>query len=629
MNQTYRKNLIALKKVNPSLANKIEQLEIREKDFRIAETKNGQDYTLKMIEDDKERLVHSVYSPRIQAKKTINKLQLGYHNLIGVAGIGCGHYIRALLQEFSPESQVVVIENRLNILKEVMKNQDLTDILSETRNIKIFDGSDEKYITRMKNQLKRIDYVALSAGNVDFFKTPILKQIEKEKYIKFREKFFSTLQFISRTIGNDPGDSILGLKNAFSNLKYILKSSSLEEIKGFKNKPAVCVAAGPSLDKNIDVLKEYQDKVLIIAADTILEKLLNNGIKPNIVGALERTENVYTDFFKELIESNKLPEEISLIAEGIINPKIYNNFPGPKITVFRNTIPLENWFANTAENITAFNTGNSVANLNFSTAFALNCSPIILVGQDLAFAKDGKGHAKDTKYDEQGEKRYDLATVKGYNGEELETRKWWKIFKEWFEYQLAKLDVECIDATEGGAYIDGTTVMSLKKTMGKYCEESITDFDLEEVEVRKNKIEKRIYNFEQKISEKINNLNDIKERIDKILDDLEKAEKEIVKKDTVLDWAQEKFSKINTEIAEMSNMDGVFFFICQSIFIQLERYKVKLGDLKINTEDKFKKWCQYDIDKLNDIKSICGILIDVFNTGKENLEYVESARSEL
>ncbi|GAB6100043.1 motility associated factor glycosyltransferase family protein [Halanaerocella petrolearia] len=628
MNQIYNNNLAALNKINPTLAHKVDRLETTRDDFVVVPTKNGQDYSLKMIESGNERLVHSLYRPRLQAEKKINKLKLGYHNLIGVAGIGCGHYIRAIMQEFSQESQVVVIENRPDILKEVMKHQDLTDILQQIRNIRIFDGSDKRYITRMKDQLQRIDYTALVAGNIDFFKTPILANSEEKDYIRFRKRFFSTLQFINQSVGNDPGDSILGIEQAFSNLEYILQSSSLDEIKEFKNQPAVCVAAGPSLDKNIDVLKEYQDQVLIIAADTILERLLSEGINPDIVGVLERTETVYDYFFKELIKENKLPEDVVLVAEGIINPKIYNNFPGKKVSVFRNNIPSEQWLAETTGEITSFDTGNSVANLNYSTALALGCSPIVLVGQDLAFSKEGKGHATGTKYDEVGEKKDEIVTVEGYNGEELKARKWWKIFKEWFEYRIAETEVKCIDATEGGAYIEGTELMSLQEVVEEYCQENLADINQISNSVSTNKIENRVDSLEKGISEELNRLKEIKEMIEEIVDLLETVEKKIDTANNTVGWAQKKFNEINTQIAQMSNGDAIFFFVCQAIFIQLERNKVQLGDLSIDTKNKFKDWCRYDLDKLDDIKQICDILIDVFSEGKESIEQIKLARSD-
>ena len=407
-----------------------------------------------------------------------------------------------------------------------------------------------------------------------------------------------------------------------TNIDKILETSELASIDKYKNKPVVCVAAGPSLDKNIDVLKEYQDQVLIIAADTILEKLLKNDIIPDIVGVLERIDKVYNYFFKDLIENNNLPEEITLISEGIAPPKLYNNFPGTIISVFRDNVPSEQWFVNNIKGVTGFNTGNSVANLNFSIACALECSPIVLVGQDLAYDENGQAHSSETKYEEVGENDNpkEQVYVEGYNGEKLKTRKWWKIFKDWFEYRIADTGVQCIDATEGGAHIEGTEIMTLKETADKYFKTKKEFFSQEITLVGEGKIKNRKKQFKSAIKEKINIFEEIKKEIVAIRELIEEAKENLNNQKNFLEFANDKFVEINTKIAKMSNMDGMFFFICQSLFIQMERYKVQMGDLSINTKDKFINWFNYDLDKLNDLTRICDITIDILNDGIDNIK---------
>ena len=209
MSDVYKKNLEALSKINVPLARKVDELEVTKKDFEVIPTKADDDFTIRLNMNQTSKLVHSLYRPHEQAEKKIKKLKLGYYNLIGVASIGCGHYIREILDGFNKESQLIIIENRLDILKEVMKKQDLTDIFIPS-NVKIFDGSTDDYIYQLKEQMRRIDYNSLIAGNVDFFYTPGLLEIERKKYKRFRKRFFSTLNFLARTVGNDPGDTLIG-----------------------------------------------------------------------------------------------------------------------------------------------------------------------------------------------------------------------------------------------------------------------------------------------------------------------------------------------------------------------------------------------------------------------------------
>ena len=623
MVDVYQRNLKELKKINSSLAKKLDDLNHKKNDFKIIKTKNNKDFTIRLKINDNDKFVHSLYRPREQAKKEIAKLNLEHYNLIGVAGIGCGHYIRELLNKFNLESQLIIIENRLDIFKEVLKNQDLTDIFKK-RNVQIFDGSDDNYSLRMRKWLRRIDYNALSAGNVDFFKTPILKEKNKDIYDKFVEDFFSNLNYVANTLGNDPGDTLIGLKHGFQNIKYLLQNSfDFTKLNYYKNKPAICVASGPSLDKNIDILKKYQDNALVLSAGTSLHKLLNYGIKPDIFSVLERPEKVYKYTIKDIVEDGVFPEDLVAILNGVVHSKIFNNITSDIIPIFRDNVHTEEWFVKNIKNLVGFDTGLSVANLTFNIARLLGCSPIILVGQDLSFTPDGKRHAKDTKYDELGErklKNHEIVEVEGYNGEKLKARKLWKQFKNWFEYTIKEEDIKCIDATEGGVYIEGTKIMSLKEVADKYLNNKVNKFNNFVEYDSKEENNKKALKLQKKISDKIDILKDIKEDIEEIIEILKFSKKEINETENIKKFAREQFVEINTKMAKMSNKDKAFFFICQAPLIQLERYKVQMGDLMVNTREKFNNFCNYYLDMLDAIIDISDKTIEFFELGKDNIE---------
>ena len=82
------------------------------------------------------------------------------------------------------------------------------------------------------------------------------------------------------------------LKNVRKNKKYLKYGKSIENLKGYKfnkEKVAVVVGAGPSLRRcnQIETLKEYKDRLIIISADGALYYLLDNGIIPDLVITLD------------------------------------------------------------------------------------------------------------------------------------------------------------------------------------------------------------------------------------------------------------------------------------------------------------------------------------------------------
>ena len=315
-----------------------------------------------------------------------------------------------------------------------------------------------------------------------------------------------------------------------------------------------------------------------------------------------------------------------MVCEGVVYPKILDEFPGKKVTVFRDVIAVENWFVENIKGIIGLDPGNSVAILNFSIAQHLGCSPIILIGQDLAFSQDGKAHTGDTGYDDHGDdnlqdqSQSDLVEVIGYNGEKLETKKWWKIFKEWFELKIVKDDIHCIDATEGGAYIEGTEVMTLKEVAEKYFTEKKIAFNQVCTPASSPLKRTRREALEDPIKEKIKIYKDIINRVGLVINLVEDSRIELIEKNFVMELALEKFQIINTEIAILSKMDSILYFICQSLLVARERYKVKMGDLSKDTKKKFMAWFEYDLDKLNDIRKIAEIVLGIFENNNYSRE---------
>ncbi len=622
MSNIYRKNIQALQKMNATLAKKIDNLIYKKDDFELVKLKNGSGYTIKLQFNGKEKYVHSPYNPVKQAKKEIDKINIEFYNLIGVAGIGCGYFIREILNRFNQSSQIIIIENRLDIFKEVMKVQDMTDIF-KIRNVQIFDGSNPKYNLRMKQWLRRIDYNALAAGNIDFLKTPVLKDKYPGEFKAYVNDFFEVLNYVVNSLGNDPGDTLIGIEHGFQNVKYLLNNSfDFRNLDYYKDKPAIIVATGPSLDKNIDVLKKYQDNALVLSAGTSLHKLLNYGVKPDIFSVLERPEKVYDYTIKDIVNEGEFPEDIVPILDGVVHPKIFNNVNDNVIPVFRDTVTTEKWFVENIENLVGLDTGLSVANLAFQIANLLKCSPIILVGQDLAFSSDGRQHSKDTKYDELGEnklKNHEMAEVVGYNGEKLKSKKLWKQFKNWFEYVIKKEDIYCIDSTEGGAYIKGTKIKTLQETADQFLNNKVRPFNEFIKFDSSNQVELKAEKLQKACNDKIETFKDIKKEIEDILDIIKMSKKELKNQKSIKEFARRQFIEINTKTAEMNQRDGIFFFICQAPFVQMERYKVQMGNLMENTEEKFLEFCDYYLDILKSIYHICETTIEHFEKGNDNI----------
>jgi len=285
---------------------------------------------------------------------------------------------------------------------------------------------------------------------------------------KLKERILINLQMI----GNSVEDTLLGLRQMALSSPWIAFGPKLRTLKGaFKGRPSVVVSAGPSLDKNFHLLKGKEDRLLIIATDTVLRKLLKNGIKPHIVCALERGLAVLDKHFRDVIRDyGEELKDVLLIVQSVCVPQIVGTWPGPKIVVGKAGLPLDYWVVGHLLDGDVIPSGASVAHMCMNIAALLGSDKIALIGQDLAYGEEGTTHSSDTAWSK--EKSGDAMIseenripVPGALGGTVFTHRVWLMFLRIFEQMigsLAEVGFRVYDCTEGGALIRGTEVMSFK-----------------------------------------------------------------------------------------------------------------------------------------------------------------------
>ena len=298
---------------------------------------------------------------------------------------------------------------------------------------------------------------------------------------KLKERVLINLQMI----GNSVEDTLLGLRQMALSSPWIAFGPKLRTLRGaFKGRPSVVVSAGPSLDKNYELLKGREDKLLIIATDTVLRKLLKNGIRPHIVCALERGLVVLDKHFRDVIRDYKEElKDVLLVVQSVCVPQIVGTWPGPKIVVGKAGLPLDYWVVGQLLDGDVIPSGASVAHMCMNIAALLGSDKIALIGQDLAYGEEGATHSSDTAWSKEksGDARIseeNRIPVPGALGGTVFTHRVWLMFLRIFEQMigsLAEVGLRVYDCTEGGALIRGTEVMSLKDFTSSFvdCIESL------------------------------------------------------------------------------------------------------------------------------------------------------------
>jgi hypothetical protein len=231
----------------------------------------------------------------------------------------------------------------------------------------------------------------------------------------------------------------------------------------FHDKPAILIAPGPSLDKNIDLLRQAKGKAVLIAPLQSLRRLYRAGIQPDFVTVLDAADltSAPLDFFGDV------PDEFltTLIVAVNCHPHVIQRFQ--RVVFFSGNGPLDSWVESIVPEPLHRLRAPSVALTNLLLARYWGCNPIVLVGQDLAFSGQ-KQYAGEERNSVQRVRR--TMTLPGYFGGTVQSPSDYYLFHHQFELIAANIgsknpDVSLYNCTEGGAFIKGFQHELLQKVL--------------------------------------------------------------------------------------------------------------------------------------------------------------------
>lgn len=388
--------------------------------------------------------------------------------LVVLLGLGLGFEIEHLARSIVPVvniSRIIVVEKDPDLFRMAVRTTLLEQVLSHPR-IHFMVGMDQSQLYAELFRLFTTDFnVAALLRTLKVAYTQGALAFSRDYYMQAVKTVTTAGVQATKWFGNAPQDTLFGMRNVFSNLPVILKNPGINDLAGaFKGRPAIVVAAGPSLAKQIPQIRALRDKALIIAADGALAALLRNGVRPHLVTSLERGPEVASLFTG--FEVGDIP----MAACPVLHPTAYEAYSGPNLAVYR---PYD-FFKWLGVEKGTMDTGPSSGNMAFRVAEYLGCDPIILTGQDLAFGPDGRTHSEGTVHEERNLRppTSEHVTVPGNLGEPVLTTKAWYQFLKYYDYHVTNYAGTCINATEGGALIQGTKVMPLREAAALYLRES-------------------------------------------------------------------------------------------------------------------------------------------------------------
>ncbi|ECP7331756.1 motility associated factor glycosyltransferase family protein [Campylobacter jejuni] len=518
---------------------------------------------------------------------------------ICIYGIGNALLIKNLAKHYK---HLFVFESEIELFILALSTIDLSEELCSGK-IYLVDIEEERVdiqlliLFDMKDMFEYLSLYEMFVNNVYY------KKFYEDIWHKADELCEKNIEVIVRNLNSSLHIAFECYSHLLQNIPSMLESIPFQRILNErKNKfeNAIVVSAGPSLAKQLSLLKAYQDKAVIFCADGALSMLEKEGIIPDYILNID-FEDLPLVFFK-----NKNLQD-SILAFGCsTNPKLIHflkNFHC--VIVLRNKLLYQRFNLNDFGYI---DTGTHVSHFSYTLALALGFKNIIMIGQDLAFDEEGNSHSKGFDFGEKfsGEENIDKLKVPAYAGKgEVLTHITWNDYRIKLEYLFAcnEQKAKFYNATEGGARINFTEELSFKECCEKLLTKEKPKFELPK-SLTKNRSDKLLAKFKEKIQKD-------QENAKRFLDDalaLKQILENILSKDFILPL--EFLEKVYQNIENFNHSLDTDEFIQDEVLRGAFAYRGKLISdvLKLHIKDEthfitayikaYHEWLLYFIEKL-------------------------------
>lgn len=406
-------------------------------------------------------LTNSKYNPKKEVENYVNQ-HYKPSQLNIVFGYGMGYLVDELVKKVKLNEKILVIDP---LLENNMLPLDGLNI----RQYKNVIGIKHCQLKELGSYIAKIDSTIRTQFNV--FCTHNYDKIFAEEY----KKLLSTIKDLQYFNMVSDNTSILFAEkwqeNLSMNLLHLLTDTTLSKLKSKFDKAVVVASSGPSLIKQLEIVKKYRDSIILISAGSTTNVLLKNNIQPDFIVSIDGGEPNYNHFRDLKIKESRL----IYILEN--HHKIRNSFEQQAFVCTISSGKDSARYIRDELNLDLPNLfcGFTVATLSFAVALYISKGPVALIGQDLAFTNNlthSVGHNHSQRIDENDTKKF--VKVRGYYGDEVLTDYVMNSMRQSFEQMPSILEIEnqYFNCTEGGAKIFGFPQMPFKDFCEKFAIEN-------------------------------------------------------------------------------------------------------------------------------------------------------------
>lgn len=416
--------------------------------------KNGEP-TLKV----NEYFVHSKYNPRREAEQLVDQQYTPHYTHV-LFGYGCGHVVEAFVKRRSFQEKLIVIDP--------LFDDDLISFDHSIQNVYAYKSDVVPFLLHYLNEIaqdSRVSFKVICMPNYDKIFPDLYKEVlfkVKERQYKNRTNDYTLMRY-SRD----------WQKNFMHNLKYLTNDSNIAQLEKKYNCPVIVASGGPSLTKQLPFLKQYRDKIIIVASGSTVNSLIKNNIEPDYVVTIDGGEPNYNHFSQLKLQHAK-------IIYGLQNHyKVRESFEQQGFVIGAHSFKKQNCYLRKyGVDLPILEAGGSAAHSAFMVAQYITTGPVALIGQDLAYTNNMTHAANNlgaSTVDEQFKIQNEAFETQGYYGEPVWTNPSFYSMKLDFEALILeyKPTIPFYNCTEGGIHIEAFQMMAFESFLKQYAVQPI------------------------------------------------------------------------------------------------------------------------------------------------------------
>lgn len=577
----------------------------------------------------RETALCSKYDPAAEAQKLVGKIDFSKTACLVLLGLGLGYHAEAAIEAMGDEGIAILYEPDEALLRAVLEQRDLSKLLRKS-NVWLVTGRE----VDRSHLLRRLDrHTGLLTQGTQLLTLPFTRQRHAEEIHRFGQMMTDIVAYSRTNVATALVNASRTCRNLANNLDVYAAGATTDALhNAARGYPAVCVGAGPSLVKNIDLLCDpaVRKTVVVIAVQTTLKPLLDRGVQPDFVTALDYSP-ICARFYEGLPE---LPN-VTLVAEPKANAAILDAFPGPiRVTqnAFNDHLLGDPQLGGLARPIVPIPGGATVAHLSFYLAQHLGCGPIIFIGQDLGFS-DGLYYAPGTavhqvwdcelnpfntiemmEWQRVTRMRNHLQKFEDVHGRDIYSDEQMITYLKQFERDFADAEAAgqlVIDATEGGMPKQHTTRMTFARAIEQYATKPVPPLPLPDRELDAD----RLGQLDALLQRRLEQVRDLRKMSRDSLGIIDRMERSLQQRDDA------KLNKLFTKLdRNRQRVEGDLQepFALVNQLNAMGTFRRSRADRKIarQAKDKFDKLAQQlvrDRDNIEWIIQACDEALDIFH----------------